>query len=361
MPLRPLFLSPPFSGTLPSPQMAKEDNKMRTLYILIAMLMLPTVAEARWYPDEMPTTAEIADTMEHALKTFDDGSCRKKAYRAAHPGLCHRVGRAWKTTKPGAWSWKRPKQRAKYYERGRLETYAARELEVLTELGACDGTMSKKCFDYLVAVNEEFMRQTKYRYDAHSRYNKATHEMCRTQDFRSKWPAQCSRKGGQWFSSGVKFEFADVWCEKAAKRYGHLTPAFRRRCPAGRLRRADLGMGQGHMSTLNKLGRQFCAAHPEECPGGWHYTMVLDPMVSIWTTTKWIVQQADGQHCGRWFKTLTKAKTRGVMKTKQPPSTYSCLKTRRCGGTPMKVGNPDSCCTYMDEMRASFQAVLEPA
>jgi len=320
-----------------------------------------TASAARWYPDRMPTEPEIVEIITHMLTNFDDGSCRGKSYRTKHPDACVRVDRKWQAARKGVWYWYQEDTREKFYNPTVLADYAKAELKSLRMLGICpkDGSYTKQCFDTLVTLNQEFLRQTKFRPDAFSKFNKSNDEMCQDAKFREKWTAQCRKtSGGRWVATQVKFKFDDPWCEKAKKRYGHMTPKFLRACPASRVQRADFGMGQGHTSTLNRLGRELASKFPEMFPSGWHYTMARDPNVSILTTTLWIWQQAQYTGCGKWTAKLTPRKKTSVFKL-GTGTTYSCLVTQRHGGIPMKVGNPDSATYYLDMTRKSFQAILD--
>ena len=282
-------------------------------------------ADARWYPSQLPTEEEIADTIIHIVSNFEE---------------------------TGVWYWRVPELRARYYDRGRLLAYAQHEYRVLQDLDVCpvDRSMDRKCFDALVTLNEEFFRQTKFRPDAHSRYNRASDEMCQDPKFRAKWSAQCKKRGARWVTTRVPFEFEDPWCDKIRAQYGYLTDAFRRRCKASRMQRADMGMGQQHMSTLNHIGHSLFG-------DDWHYTMVRSPAIAIQVTATWILGQSDRQACGQWLQRLTRGKTRAILRS-ESGITYSCLLTRQCGGMPMRVGNPKSCCRYLRDTRKAFQAVM---
>ena len=330
------------------------------ILVLLGISMPAEAKPAKWTPDRLPTVDEVAEAIRHVVRTYDAGACGGKTYRTKHPRSCVREGGRWHAANPGVTYWHNPETREQYYDIEVLRGYAKREYEVARELGACpaDGSFSRKCFDLLVTVNEEFLRQTKFRPEAHSRYNRANDEMCQDAKFRTKWKAQCKKTSrGRWVTTGVKFQFVDPWCKRQEKRHGHLTDAFRRSCKPSRIQRADLGMGQQHMSTLNHLGREYCTRHPDQCgEGGWHYTMVRDPDVSIWVTTFWIVQQSEFNRCGRWLTgRLTRGKIRGLGRRS---ITYSCLATKRAGGWPMKVGNPENAVRMLHLMRASFQAVM---
>ncbi len=325
------------------------------LYFLFCM---SSVVEARWQPQRLPTMEEMAETIKYTLVNYDSGKCRIKKFRQKHPGRCTKVDGNYRLVKPGVWGWHNEHFRKKHYTDGHIKWYAEGIINALKV------AKLHKNFDYYVSMVMEPLRQSKFRARAWSRYNRGSDGQYMT--FDQPWcdgkNSLLVRLGKVCGSEGAKrpcktaIDLFDSGTEMAKKR-------FRRKCDWADRKGGDGGAYQMHMSTLARVSRmpgfrkavRLVLGHNQP----WHYTMSQHFWVSALAGVFWQKRQASKEGCGQWLKKrYTRAQIKAMGKKHPKSATYSCLKTRFCIGTPMKVGNAKNACRQSRFVRDAFRRIM---